>query len=280
MKSLRSKLILGSLAAALGVFHSGVAAASFDAFGKDIPVESAAKQIVPPGYAVEYGRGVDKDTKITWSAAADWQGALSSALARKGLKAEIGKDTVTIVKAETAARPYSSSPSSDMVQRKTRTDRRAREKVESRPAEPRVEREPAPNANADASIGTGGFTIRPYRTATATKSGEVLKGKDIVKDGSWQKYDSGSKGKFVVESGYMLHSTLNAWAEATGWTVAWHSDHDYQIEAAATFEGDFVQATSELIRAMRDARPSITVDYYKGNNVIVISNKLSDEVNH
>ncbi|MNL83344.1 Toxin co-regulated pilus biosynthesis protein Q [compost metagenome] len=77
----------------------------------------------------------------------------------------------------------------------------------------------------------------------------------------------------------MLHGTLSTWAEATGWKVIWNSEHDYLIEANATFSGDFVKASSDLIKAMADARPQITVDYYQGNKVIVISNKLSDEVN-
>jgi len=288
MKSLRSTLILGSLIMAIGVCHSGVASAAFDSFGSDIPLESAAKQIVPAGYSVDYAEGVDKATTVSWSSSSDWKSALSSAVAKKGLKAEFGSDTVVIVKSSaTATRPYSSSPASDMVQKKKRTNERtnerkhvSREKAETR-SEPRVERETA-KAESNAVLGSGGFTIRPYRnhadaSVPADKSGDVLKGKDIVKDSSWQKYDG--KGQFVVEEGYMLHSTLNAWAEATGWKVAWHSDHDYLIEANATFSGDFVKASSDLIKAMRDARPQITVDYYQGNKVIVISNKLSDEVN-
>ena len=277
MKSLRSTLILGSLVMALGVSHSGIASAAFDGFGNDIPLESAAKQIVPEGYTVDYGAGVDKSTSVSWGSSNDWQGALSSAVAKKGLKAEIGTGTVVIVKApETSARPYSSTPSRDMVQKKRDNERRTSPRPRSERVEPR---DPQPRETA--SVGGGGFTIRPYRdSANSAKPGQGLKDKDFAdgKDG-WKKYDTDAKGQFVVEEGYMLHGTLSTWAEATGWKVVWDSQHDYLIDANATFSGDFVKASSDLITAMRDARPQITVDYYQGNKVIVISNKLSDEVN-
>jgi hypothetical protein len=251
--------------------NSGTANAAFDGFGADIPLESAAKQIVPEGYTVDYGAGVDKSVTVSWGAAKDWQGALSTAVAKKGLKAEIGSGTVVIVKAQpaTSTRPYSSTPSQDMVQKKRTTERK------NTPRPQRVEPRDPPHRE-EAAVGGGGFTIKPYREPS--KPAQELKGKDIVdhKDG-WQKYDG--KGQFIVEEGFMLHGTLSTWAEATGWKVVWNSQHDYLIEANATFTGDFVKASSDLISAMKDARPQITVDYYQGNKVIVISNKLSDEVN-
>nr|WP_250807633.1 toxin co-regulated pilus biosynthesis Q family protein [Neorhizobium tomejilense] len=271
MKSLRSTLIIGSLVAGLGVMNSGIANAAFDGFGSDIPLESAAKQIVPEGYSIDYGAGVDKSVAVSWGSASDWQGALSSAVAKKGLKAEIGSGTVLIVKAPAAAssaRPYSSTPSSDMVQKKRSTERK------NTPRPQRVEPRDPPQRET-ASIGGGGFTIKPYRDSL--KPGQGLKDKDFADQKDFQKYEG--KGQFIVEEGFMLHGTLSTWAEATGWKVVWDSQHDYLIEANATFTGDFVKASSDLISAMKDARPQITVDYYQGNKVIVVSNKLSDEVN-
>jgi hypothetical protein len=254
--------------------NSGAAFAAFDSFGSGIPLESAAKQIVPEGFTVDYGAGVDKATAISWGSAPDWQSALSTAVAKKGLKAEIGSGTVVIVKAKASeARPYSSTPSKDIVQKKSGTERKRAPKPHTDRAEPRD----PPTVREAAAVGGGGFAIRPYRDSS--KPGQGLKDKDFAdtkKDG-WQKYEG--KGQFIVEEGYMLHGTLSTWAEATGWKVIWNSEHDYLIEANATFDGDFVKASSDLIKAMGDARPQITVDYYQGNKVIVISNKLSDEVN-
>jgi hypothetical protein len=277
MKSLRSILLLASALMGFGVLNSGSAFAEFKTFGNDLPLESAAKQIVPEGFTVDYGAGVDKATSVTWGSAPDWQSALSSAVAKKGLKAEIGSGTVLIVKATASeTRPYSSTPSKDIVQKKSGTERKRAPKPDAAAA-PRVEPRDPPAARETAAVGGGGFTIHPYRDSA--KPGQGLKDKDFAdakKDG-FQKYEG--TGSFIVEEGYMLHSTLNTWADATGWKVIWNSEHDYLIEANATFTGDFVKASSDLIKAMGDARPQITVDYYTGNKVIVISNKLSDEVN-
>jgi hypothetical protein len=279
MKSLRSILLLATALAGFGVLNSGIAFAEFKSFGNDLPLESAAKQIVPEGFTVDYGAGVDKSTTVTWGSAPDWQSALSSAVATKGLRAEIGSGTVVIVKAKASeARPYSSTPSKDIVQKKSGTERKRAPKPHVAPA-PRVEPRDPPAARETAAVGGGGFTIRAYHDSAKAGNDQVLKDKEIVnakKDG-FDKYDG--KGSFIVEEGYMLHSTLNTWADATGWKVIWNSEHDYLIEANATFTGDFVKASSDLIKAMGDARPQITVDYYTGNKVIVISNKLSDEVN-
>jgi hypothetical protein len=86
-------------------------------------------------------------------------------------------------------------------------------------------------------------------------------------------------GQYVVASGYMLRTTLASWAEGAGWKVVWDSEYDYAITTDATFSGDFIEASRQLITAMKDARPTITADFFKANKTVVISNKLADEVN-
>lgn len=274
----------------------------FEGFGQDIPLESAARQIVPDNVKVEYGAGVDAQTGITFSSAADWQSALSQAVSKKGLKAEIGKDGVTIVKApkNEAARAYSSTPSKQNVQKKNRSANRG-----VRPAAPVEQHGPRVVADAPAASptsassastaaapsattqGGGGFTIRqaaapaPVPTpAAAPATGHGMDGKEFASKDSWKPVSSSiGSGKFIVVPGYDLRVTLESWAAATGWTVNWQSEFKYQIEADATFQGDFVQATTDLIKAMSEARPTITVDFYAANRVVVISNTLADEVN-
>jgi hypothetical protein len=278
MKSLRNKMLLGTLLVGFGLAHSGTALAAFDSFGSEIPLDSAARQIVPDGYSVDFGAGVDKSTPVSWGSANDWQSALSSAVAKRGLKAEFGSGTVVIVKGTSASpRPYSSTPSDDIVQKKRNSAPKPRQTAHRqapKPA-PHVQQEEAPVS------GGGGFVIRSYKNgadkakdASATASTD----KTSDKNGEWKTTPS-SKSRFIVEEGFLLHQTLNEWAEATGWKVVWNSEHDYIIEANASFDGDFFKASSDLINAMGDARPQITVDYYQGNKVIVISNKLSDQVN-
>jgi hypothetical protein len=281
----------------------------FEGFGQDIPLESAARQIVPDNVKVEYGAGVDAQTGITFSSAADWQSALSQAVSKKGLKAEIGKDGVTIVKASKsdAARAYSSTPAKQNVQKKNRnTHRGARPAAPVEQHGPRVVADapvaaasPASSSSSAASVaapsattqGGGGFTIRQATapvpvpapastTASAAATGHGMDGKEFASKDSWKPVSANiGSGKFIVVPGYDLRVTLESWAAATGWTVNWQSEFKYQIEADATFQGDFVQATTDLINAMSDARPTITVDFYSANRVVVISNTLADEVN-
>jgi hypothetical protein len=281
------KIGLKGLAATIAIVSSlGMAQsafASFDGFGSDIPLESAAKQIAPEGTTVNYGDGVDRSTSVTFSKAADWQTSLSSAVAKKGLKAEISGNTVTISKSENGARPYSSAPSKEIVQKSPSTPSKRVVTHDTRPRAVRVAQDGL--AAQEPAQGGGGFTIRPYRSArpvaeaTQPVSNKRLEGKEIVNGSKDWKPVGDAKGTYIVEEGYMLHQTINSWAEAAGWKIVWESEHDYVIEAHAAFSGDFVDASSQLFSAMKDARPSITVVYHKGNKVLVVSNHSADAVN-
>lgn len=279
MNQVRKHIFLGVLALAAATATQSFAA--FDSFGRDIPLESAAKQIVPPGYSVDYGSGVDRNATVSWGKASDWKSALSAAVSAKGLKAEIGSNTVVIVKSSESKpseskasekktpRPYSSTPSHN-----------SHKTVERKAPPHHAAAVPTPRPET----GGGGFVIRPYGGAPTPPAsgdqklvGKEIVGKDAQTKGGWQAY--GGNGTFVVEPGYMLHDTLDKWASATGWKVVWNSDHDYPLVASASFSGDFQKASSDLVTALKDVRPQITADYYQGNKVVVISNKLSDEVN-
>lgn len=287
--------LIGTTALIISLSLSQTASAEYTGFGEGIPVGSAARQITPQEYEVKFGAGVDEKAPISWSNASDWQTALSSAVSKKGLKATVSGNTVTIEKAtlapksETASRPYSSSPSSDMVQKnsKPRPDR-----AQPRDPKPRPDSRPAPRAQQEASIGGGGFTIRPYQqrqleaaVPEASHRGDqqhtnkTLVGKDI-REGDWKPVAKGDgQGQYVVAAGYMLRTTLSNWGEGSGWKVVWDSEYDYAITTDATFSGDFIEASKQLITAMKDARPTITADFFKANKTVVISNKLADEVN-
>lgn len=297
MRGLAAGIALAVSATTFSLAH----AERFEGFGQDIPLESAARQIVPAEIKVEYGSGVDAKTGITFSSAADWQSALSQAVAKKGLKAEIGKDGVTIVKAPKteSTRPYSSAPAKETVQKKNNNRRTTTRDVPA-PVDrgPRVVADapvevasaaPSPTSGKPAPTtirqGGGGFVISqaapaPAPAPAAPAAAHGMDGKEFATKDSWKPVGQNvGSGKFIVVPGYDLRVTLESWAAATGWTVNWQSEFKYQIEADATFQGDFVKATSDLIGAMSNARPTITVDFYSANRVVVISNTLADEVN-
>lgn len=76
---------------------------------------------------------------------------------------------------------------------------------------------------------------------------------------------------FIAQSGRTLRDTLRQWAERSQWSVIWNTDRDYIIKAGATFNGDFVHAASELLRALAKARPSVKGIFYSGNRVLTVT---------
>lgn len=284
MKSFRFALIGGAVLAALAA--GAAPAVAFDGFGKDIPLEAAARQIVPQGWTVDFGEGVDRNAKISWSGAKDWKTALSNAVASRGYVAQFGSSSVVIAKGGRVAQ----APDSPKTSR--RPAKESKESVSARPAPRR-----APNADAESAvreIGGGGFVIKPYRQAKPAEEPKSAETSIVAKDSSggedtaWRPYAgkvtkdasvSSAPVRFSVAEGDELRSVLEKWGSAAGWTVKWDSQFHYPIEASATFDGDFIEAVSALVRAMSEARPVITVDFYKGNKVVVVKNEAADEVN-
>lgn len=56
-------------------------------FGKDVPLRFAARQLLPPGWRVHYGRGVDPDRPVTWRGGRAWNRVLVDAVRPAGLRA-------------------------------------------------------------------------------------------------------------------------------------------------------------------------------------------------
>jgi hypothetical protein len=267
--------IIGGLAIAGAVSATAASAASFNGFGEDIPLESAAKQIVPDGWRVDFGSGVDKSAKVSWSSASDWKDALSSAAAKRGYQVQYGNSSVIVTKggrvasapnasnrksASTSSRPAYAGPRKEAVGG-TRSRKQSTAEVR--------------ETRSDA-VGGGGFVITPIKGEKSARGGSEWREYKAGKDGGEEAPASNS---LRVNEGDSLRAVLNAWAEKNGWKLVWKSEFNYPIAASANFEGDFVQATTSLIKAFDAARPSITADFWTGNNVVVISNTSSDEAN-
>lgn len=71
-------------------------------------------------------------------------------------------------------------------------------------------------------------------------------------------------------AGRLLRQVLQDWGERAGWTVVWQSDHDYPVDAAATFSGDFTHAATELFEGFASAAPVPVAHFYKGNQVLLV----------
>lgn len=266
-----------TLVAALS--FSGTALAAFEGFGTDIPLDRAAREIVPSNITIDYGEGVDRNINVSWSSASDWQSALRSAVSKRGLTASFGTNSVVIAKGSTSASAPAKTYSSD-----AKTSTATSRPRPAKPAQP-PKRSSAPKAEvAEAPLqGGGGFTIRPYKGGKPVEDVKAPADKPAderlaTKGEKFEPYKP-TAGQFSVKSGQMLHPVLAEWASKSGWDVIWESEYDYKIEANASFGGNFVDAVTQIVTAMAEARPAITVEFFQGNNVAVISNKSADAVN-
>lgn len=74
-----------------------------------------------------------------------------------------------------------------------------------------------------------------------------------------------------VTAGHTVNDILADWAEKSGWTVAFKTNQVYEIEASADFQGDFVSASSALLKSVH-AEPRFKAVFHSGNKVLVVGN--------
>lgn len=78
--------------------------------------------------------------------------------------------------------------------------------------------------------------------------------------------DNASGWAVMAESS--LRSSLRGWADTAGWTIFWDGPFDYRLRVSASFSGNFEEAVSSLVRAVRLSEPGIAVTLYRGNKVV------------
>ena len=235
-------------------------------FGTNIPLELAVRQIVPDGTTVQLADGVDGKTRVSWDGAGGWRKSLEQAVSGAGYIVTLTGDKVTIARAgatvEQAPKAESQPAKPASTGKKPATPKTPKKK----PAEKAVVEMPVVNGS--------GFVLIPEVAADAKGAA-----------GGWNEYPGqeadGASGvaEWVVQPGDDLSAVLADWSEKTGWRLVWESEYIYKLTSAAKFRGDFVTATTELLRSMQDARPAITAQFYQGNKVLVVGNGNLDEVN-
>ena len=79
---------------------------------------------------------------------------------------------------------------------------------------------------------------------------------------------------WVARKGTTLRKTIEEWCRILNWTVIWQpSDLDYANPATRTFEGGFEDAVKQLFQPYKNAKRPLLVDGWRGNSVIVVSEK-------
>jgi len=240
-------------------------------FGRDLPVEVVAAQVIPPRFTILFDAEVDRRQQTSWSGGRPWREVLSEAIEPLGLTFDESGDSVTIVSAIRVIEP--AVPLAQEYEQATpiALDPPA-------PAEPSsFEAEFAagePFVPADENDGAP--LVEPAEPIEPAGNSE-----DQIAEVAVDSFLSADDAEifdvepplveWVATSGATLRETLIEWGETAGWTIAWQSERDYLLHAGAIFEGEFESAAGNLVRAFRDAQPPVLATFYRGNQVVVIS---------
>jgi hypothetical protein len=291
------------MAAGITIPSLALAQAEDAGFGKDIPLGMAVKRLVPAGTEVKMGPGVDAKAKVSWNGGG-WKDALGTAtrglgyaVSVKGDKVEVTKAGVAMVTSESAGeadagamgteRPLSAPRRMERVERSERIERReassgrgawrrprhAEAEVRHERVERRVRRVEVATAE---TVSGGGFVMLPVRREAPP----------AVEKAAWSEPGPGpaaergprgpAGGTLIVQEGDNLQAVLSDWCTRNGWRLRWNNEFSYRLASSARFSGGFVEATSELLKSMRDVRPLVTASFFQGNKTLVVGNDSSD----
>lgn len=244
---------------------SSVASAQDAGFGDGIPLQMAVKRIVPAGMEVSLAAGVDGSKRVSWTGEGGWRQALEQAMAGTGYTYSVNNGKVVITAAPVQVASTASAPKPEAAA-ETAAPRRAQSNKPSAPARPRKPAaSSAPTQTVNVPVVPGaGFVLIPEGGAGHGGNG----GQEAAPAADW-----------VVVAGMDLHDILDQWATKSGWRLVWESEYSYSLTSAAAFRGDFVTASTELLRSMQDVRPVPTATFFQGNKVLVIANNGLDEAN-
>lgn len=177
-----------------------------DGFGRDLPVEVVAEQVVPPAFAVSFGADVNRNEITSWQGGRDWRSVLGDSLAPLGLTFTESDRSILITRSVQAvpAPGAMQAPCCDHA---------------GRPMHPQVQ-PMQPMSEADRYAAAKGDMMMQAPAAVAPMEPQ-------------------SPEEWVAAGGSTLKNTLVQWADRAGWAIAWQSERDYRLEASATFYGDF-----------------------------------------
>lgn len=239
-----------------------------EGFGNDIPLSLAVKQIVPTGFIVGFGQGVNKDSKVSWRGGSDWRTVLDNMVRARNMTVSYSDSGVKIVDANAA---FEGEPSSRVAAAASplpaqrvgglvlmpMSQPAPMAAVAPQPmSTPVAAPQPEPEARA------APLTAAARRTAQqAARNQQASLTPQPVFDGvTWR-----------ARQGQTLDQVLSDWAEKAGWTLVFSSKMIYELQASADFQGDFLSVASTLVRSIQ-ANPRPIATFYRGNKVVVVGN--------
>ncbi|MBI4804086.1 MAG: TcpQ domain-containing protein [Desulfovibrio sp.] len=81
---------------------------------------------------------------------------------------------------------------------------------------------------------------------------------------------AGPVPSWIIEPG-SLHAQLESWVIKAQYQLVWKAKHDFELEARAKFDGDFVGAIKQLFAGLHRGGNPLRVTVYQGNNVVEVA---------
>jgi len=257
-------------APATGATAAAAAASErLDGFGNDIPLAFALQQIVPDGFLISYAGGVDKDLKISWKGGSSWRSVLAETARQNHLTATVDGQSVRIA-ADAPVQAASPAPSAATVPPADHSPAPAPAPAATPAAAPQSE---APPGTAEAPKPKPGKDMRGAQQAAAAPAARTPQGRllSAPPPPSVSTAPAGGTGVWHAAQGETLDQVLGDWGEKSGWKVVVNTRMIYELQASADFRGDFIEASSALIKSIQ-AKPQPLATFYRGNHALVISN--------
>ena len=70
-----------------------------------------------------------------------------------------------------------------------------------------------------------------------------------------------------------LRTQLDVWASRASWQLIWNADTDLDMQASASFRGNFVAAVTQLFEGLHAAGFPLRATFYPSNNVLEVSDR-------
>ncbi len=73
---------------------------------------------------------------------------------------------------------------------------------------------------------------------------------------------------WTLDTSGSLRENLHRWASSVNWSLAWGSQHDYQIQHSTSFHGTLSDAVNQVLEHYRSAPIPLKATFYGGNKVL------------
>lgn len=206
----------------IGSSVAGGSSEKVEGFGRDVPLTVATRQMVPQGYVVQYGQGVDPNTTVTWTGGRSWKESLGDALAEKNLKATVIADSV-MIEPVAPSQQLRAEPLGALV---THTQTTA-------PLPPVTEVTVTNTTTTSSGMQSPMLQNVAYTPATSLPGPQV----------------------WVAPRASTLRQVLTDWSREAGVQLQWSAQYDYPLMSDVQLSGTFEEAVETLLSGLVDAQP-------------------------